>query len=389
MIIVAVGLLAAGTLWLHEQSKPVVRASRPLSASRGPRSIHASGVVEGGSRNIDLRMQVAGRVEQVLVNEGDRVEAGQALICLDDLTQRHEVERLAAELQYAMAKLDRLKNGAHEQEIIEAQGMHAARLARLQHAEAEWERAKRLSQSKAIGEQEVARWEADVRAFSAEVVAAKAKFDLLTSPPRQDELQAAEAKVHAARAQLQLAQTELDRTRLKAPAAGQILEIHREVGELIDLRDPQPVLVMADMRRKRVRAYVEELDALHVVPGMVASITVDGIPGHEFTGEVVEVMPRMSFKQIWTDRPDERFDMKTREVLLDVREDVSDVGHRLSVQAANRSHSNTATMDGTAQSHQAALRSTAVGALVFGLIVEVEILPAVPTEHVQAAHLRQ
>ena len=49
-------------------------------------------------------------------------------------------------------------------------------------------------------------------------------------------------------------------TRFYDPSAGQILEVNREPGELIELNDRQPVIVMADTSRLRVRAYVEELD---------------------------------------------------------------------------------------------------------------------------------
>ena len=58
--------------------------------------------------------------------------------------------------------------------------------------------------------------------------------------------------------------------------------------------------------------------AVSVTPGMEARMTADGLPGYAARGRVVEIMPRMSFKQVWTDRPDERFDVKTREVLVEV-----------------------------------------------------------------------
>ena len=137
---------------------------------------------------------------------------------------------------------------------------------------------------------------------------------------REDELRAAEAQVTVAEAKLLLAQTELERTRLLAQSPGQILEVKFHAGELIELQNQPPVITMADTSRLPVRAYVEELDAANVKPGMLAKITADGMPGRVIEGQVVEVMPRMSFKQVWTDRPDERFDVKTREVLIELRD---------------------------------------------------------------------
>jgi multidrug resistance efflux pump len=301
---------------------------------------------------------------EVPVNEGDFVEQGQLLIKLDDATQRQQVEMLHGELAYAEAQLERLKNGAHEQERLEAKALLHSREAKLKHAESELERINRLLTKNAVGEQELARWKAEVNTLTAEVEAAKARRNLLEAPARKDELRAADAQVAIARAKLLLAQTELGRTELRAPARGQILDIHREPGELIDLADEQPAIVMADTSRLCVRAYVEELDAVSVTPGMEARITADGLPGYAARGRVIEIMPRMSFKQVWTDRPDERFDIKTREVLIEILDEPAVSAERQPLPA-----------------------SRAQAALVYGLPVEVELAPAAPDADNQAMHL--
>ena len=74
-------------------------------------AIHAPGVVEGIGRQLDLRLEVAGRISEVLIKEGDYVRDGQLLVRLDDATQRHHVQALQGELQFAQARLERLKNG--------------------------------------------------------------------------------------------------------------------------------------------------------------------------------------------------------------------------------------------------------------------------------------
>lgn len=353
-------LLVAGSLWLHAQSRPPVRPPRPVSTA-GPRSIFAPGVIEGAGRQVDLRLEVAGRIARVAVKEGDFVQAGDLLVQLDDATQRHQLAMLRAELAGAEAQLQRLENGAHPQEREEAKALLAAREARLKHAELERDRAKRLVDHSAGAAQELARWEAEVSALQAEVLAAKARLELLLAPPREDELAAARARVEAARARVELAETELRRTRLLAPAAGEVLAVNCEVGERIDLADPQPVVVLADTRRRRVRAYVEELDAVRVRLGMPAKVTADGLPGKVFQGEVVEIMPRMTFKQVWSDRPGERHDAKTREVVIEL-------------DAPGR--------PAEGQAHRLA---TDDDGLVYGLLVEVELIPQLPSPDRQAA----
>lgn len=365
-IIFVVGLLSAGCFWLHQQSQATVQVARPVERKPGAISVHAPGVVEGIGRQLDLRMQLAGRVVEVPVKEGDFIEQGQLLVRLDDATQKHQVQMLQGEVVYAEARVERLKNGAHKQERLESEAVVASRTAKLQHAEHELERVSRLLAKNAVGEQELDRWKSDVKQLTGEVVAAKAHRDLLAAPAREDELKAAEAQVAVARAKLLLAETELSRTQLRAPSRGQILSIHRLPGELIDLADVEPAIVLADTSRLRVRAYVEELDASSVTPGMEARITADGLPGYAARGQVVEIMPRMSFKQVWTDRPDERFDVKTREVLIEVLDEPAVSADRPPLSA-----------------------SSTRAALVYGLPVEVELTPAQPASQAQVMHLSQ
>jgi multidrug resistance efflux pump len=373
-ILVTVGLLTAGAFWLHQQSQATVQPSRPVERRDSSFTIHAPGVVEGIGRQLDLRLEIAGRVQEIPVKDGEFVKQGQLLVQLDDATQRHQVAMLQGELEYAQARLERLKNGAHEQERLEARANHASRLSKLRHAEHELARSSKLLTKNAVGEQELDRWKAEVSSLTNEVSAAQARLDLLLAPAREDDLRAAVAQVAVAQAKLQLAKTELTRTQLRAPGTGQVLEINRQPGELIELQDQQPVIVMADTTRLRVRAYVEELDAVAVRPGMTATITADGMPGSSVVGEVVEVMPRMSFKQVWTDRPDERFDVKTREVLIELR----GAGGQLPLSAtAAQSDRRSEASDAPPQNN----------ALVYGLPVEVEIEPQPPAAHSQARHL--
>jgi Multidrug resistance efflux pump len=363
--LMTLGLVVVACLWLHGQSRPLARPVKPISQNDKPQTIFAPGVVEGASEQVALRLELAGKIEEVFVNEGDFVEPATLLVKLDDATYRQKIDLLQAELSIVQAELQRLKNGAHQQERLEAAAILDARQARLTHADGELSRAKRLLESRAIGDQEVARWVGEVTTLQAEVHAAKAHHDLLESPAREDEVKSIEAKISAAEARLELAKTELSRTLLHAPSAGQVLEVNHEPGELIDPNDPKPTIVIADTRRLRVRAFVEERDAIEVRTGMTARITADGAPGQVFTGHVAEVLPRMSFKQVWTDRADERFNTKSREVLIDLDERARGVS----------------ALDGVSP--------VADVELVFGLVVEVAIDPVVPVPPIQHASLER
>ena len=140
LILTAVVLVAAvaalGVAIDIQSSTPVVRPERPASSSQ----IFASGRIEGATSEIELRPQLAGRITQVPVGEGQMVNEGDLLLQLDDQQYRQEMALAAAELALAEAQLERLLNGAHPQQRNEAAALCQAREAELKRAEITWER---------------------------------------------------------------------------------------------------------------------------------------------------------------------------------------------------------------------------------------------------------
>ncbi|MFV1967497.1 MAG: HlyD family efflux transporter periplasmic adaptor subunit, partial [Pirellulaceae bacterium] len=157
-----------------------------------------------------------------------------------------------------------------------------------------------------------------VNSLEAKLAAAKARADLLNAPARNDEVKMAEARVAAAEAQLDLAKVQLQKTELVAPISGQILQVNVKLGELTGPKLTTTPLVLADTRSFRVRAFVEEMDAPRARIGMAARISEDGLPGVVITGQIARLSLRMTGKQIWNDKPAERYDTKTREVWIDI-----------------------------------------------------------------------
>ncbi len=297
-----------------------------------PRTIFAMGRIEGVTEEIELRPQLAGRIEAIRVEEGQVVEKDAVLVELDDQQYRHEVAQAAAELELAKAQLEHLMTGARPEQRREAAAKHRVRAAELERAQLAWKRISELREAKAVAPQEADDHRLTVAALTAEVEAAKAQVDLIEAPPRQDEVHMDQARVEAAKARLELAKVQLDRTKLCAPIRGQVLKIDANPGELTGPESPQPIVVLADTSAFRVRAFVEEYDAPRVRIGMPAKIKADGIPGKEFSGKVVRFSPYMTRKELWSDLPSERYDTKTREVWIDLdRADGLVVGLRVEV----------------------------------------------------------
>jgi hypothetical protein len=78
------------------------------------------------------------------------------------------------------------------------------------------------------------------------------------------------------------------------------------------------VLRLADVSRRRVRAFVEELDAGRIQVGQRVVATADGFPGQEYAGTVVEVAGRMGKDAPESDAPGEYKDVHYREAVIEL-----------------------------------------------------------------------
>ena len=307
-------------------------AHRVADSQHATRTIYATGLVEGVTEDVQLRMEQVGRVTDVLVSASDWVDAGAVLVKLDAARQQQEVALAAANLEFAEAELERLKNGARADEREEAHALYRSAQARLDQAMRTWTRIEQLRSENAISQQEADDQLASVDTLRGELEAAAARVRQIEAPARADEMRAAVARVASAQASLALANINVSKTELHAPQAGRVLDVNVRVGELTGPDAAKPFVVLSDTSKVRVRAFVEELDAPRITVGMKASVTADGLPGQAFAGHVISISPRMDTKTIHADRPFELYDTKVREVLveLDTKEQLI-VGLRVDV----------------------------------------------------------
>jgi HlyD family secretion protein len=307
-------------------------------------------------RHADLSLGVSGRVEQVLVSEGDQVKAGQPLIQLQDTA-------LEAALAQAQADLKSMQNGARLEEIAAAQANLDIAQSQLELAQAELSRLQNgaLTVSIAATQAEAARAQAELKvaqdSYDALVLgpghgvandlnvpgrglgtyeeqkrsqldATQAAYDAALKRVAEAKvsmnhsLQAAQAGVdvataqrNAAQARLALikagatpqqidsatarvdqAQAVLDEATLVAPFDGTIAEVAINPGEIASpgLR----LISLADLTQWEVRTDdVGETEVVGVQPGAPVSITFDALPGATLKGQVTAITPRSTTKR--------------------------------------------------------------------------------------------
>ncbi|MFO0944935.1 MAG: efflux RND transporter periplasmic adaptor subunit [Planctomycetota bacterium] len=288
----------------------------PANTAAAKRGVYAAGIIEGNQREIPLRFEIAGRLIGVDAKEGQRVKAGDVLARLESSEAQSMLAEAQANLALAEAEKERLVNGERAETRDAARAMVRAAEARAEQARKEFQRSIPLVKSKNLSQQEVDDLEANQNARLAELDAAKAKLAEIEAAARVDDVRAADARIAVAQAKVRQAEHALSKTRIAAPTDGLVLRTVGEPGEMIFPDRADPLVIMVDIANMHVRAYVEELDAFRVAPGIKAKAIADGRPELSFLGVVTECAPYMIPKKLFTNRPGERVDVKVREVLI-------------------------------------------------------------------------
>lgn len=249
----------------------------------------APGRVEPASGEIRLSPLAPGQVARVLVAPNDKVFAGELLVRFSDEEARARLAEAQAHLLMRQrAREDETKKGPAERR-------------RAGDAVAEGERALAEAQAKLDQAVEVARDAARQPAEDAAVTAARNA--LITARDelrkRREALSAAEqtaglpnfpeSEVDIARANLSLARIALERTRVRAPIEGRVLQVNARPGEAAPAPAQEPLVVLGDVSSLRVRAELDERDLGKIRIGQAVSVRANAFKDRIFAGKVARI----------------------------------------------------------------------------------------------------
>lgn len=244
-------------------------------------------------RQIQLAFHATGRLQRLLVQEGDYVKSDDLVAEIDSVRYKAGVARAAAELETRNQILAQLQAGSRPEEIQKAKSRVRAAEAKNEDARLVYERSKKLFGYKTIPKQDLDDAEAAYKSARAGVDAAREALALVVKGPREEDIAAARAQVDASKAALTLAQKELADAKLYAPAAGVIQDRILEPGDMVF--PETPVLTLALINPVWVRAYVSESDLGKIAPGQEAHITTDSFPGKSYRAWVGFISPTAEF----------------------------------------------------------------------------------------------
>lgn len=231
--------------------------------------------------------KMAGRIQELLVREGDSVKKGQIIARIDTRDYLAAQDQALAALAAGQAKLAELKAGSRTQEIQQAQAAVEQAAANLANADRNQQRIAQLYNSGAVSAQQRDYTDTERAVAQAVLTAAQEKLSLALAGSRAETIAAAEAQVKQAQAAADTSKLNLTNTEIAAPTDGVVAQKSANAGEMVAAA--QPIITLTDLGDTWVNVRVEETEIGRIKIGQQAEFTVDGYPGRKFTGTVTEI----------------------------------------------------------------------------------------------------
>lgn len=263
----------------------------------------ASGYVE--ATEVRVSPEVGGRVTEVAVAEGDRVEAGAVIARLDTADAAIAKRRVEAERDQALAQLRLLQAGSRAEDIRQARAQADSAQADVEAAEAELQAAaadlqrfeallasksgSRKQRDDAATRRQVAA--SRVNAAKERTRAATEGVARLRAGARPEEIAAARARVAGVEAQIAGLDKAIADAVLRAPVGGVVTAKLVDAGETIPPRTP--IVVVTDLDAAWANVYVDEPMVPRLRVGQKATLVTDA--GQRLDGTITFISPKAEF----------------------------------------------------------------------------------------------
>jgi membrane fusion protein (multidrug efflux system) len=225
---------------------------------------------------VAVSSEVEGKVDEVLVDVGDRVERGQPLVNVSTIELKLALDQQRALYQQARARLGVTGESDDLKSVFDAAEVKKA-AADLKEAEENYKRSQLLLDKQLLPRQDFDQTEARINA-------AKAAYDLAVQS-----VQNLRAQLPQYRATVELAEKKLRDAVIRAPFKGQVKERVVAPGQYLKVQTP--VMVIVSMDPLRVRLKIPEMMAGWIRNGDRISVSVEAYPDKKFSGTLSRINP--------------------------------------------------------------------------------------------------
>ncbi|PSO46904.1 MAG: efflux transporter periplasmic adaptor subunit [Cyanobacteria bacterium SW_9_44_58] len=240
-------------------------------------------------RNSKLGLECGGELTEVLVEEGDRVAAGEPIARLDTRNLSVQKQQLQAQHSRALAQLEQLKNGSRQEKIAAARARVRNLQEELELKQKQRSRREFLYQEGAISQEQRDEAVSGEQALQARLDQAESQLQELLNGTRQEEIAAQKATVEELQAKLEEIEIKLSQSVLTAPFDGIVSQRFLDEGTVV--KTGQPVIELIGNTAPEARVGVPPSVAQQFQEGASAKLTIDG---DSYQGTVTSIPPEIS-----------------------------------------------------------------------------------------------
>ena len=239
--------------------------------------ITATGTIE--ATEVTVSAQASGPVKLLRVDEGNRVNAGDTLLVLDNTDWVYQLQQAQAGLDGTEAQLRMAREGMREEDVLQAE-------ANFKSAANDLKRMEELAKSRSISDKQLE----DTRT---RYTLMQQTWIKMKRGSRIEEIQIAKARRDQSLAQVSSLNKKVNDCVVTAPLAGTVTKRFVEKGELVG--QGMPLVRIANLARMNIMIYVPEVELPRIALGQRATIRVDAFADRDFQGTVTFISPTAEF----------------------------------------------------------------------------------------------
>lgn len=266
LLLVIVALAIWWFIQPQQAEQQINYQTQPLSIGEIESTVNSSGSISPVV-TVDVGSELSGLISQLNVDFNDVVTSGQVIARIDDRTVQSRLKQSEADLASSKASLAQLKAG-----LVKAQAEEAL-------AEREFKRTRELREKNLVSESEL-----DISETAYEL--ARVNIDTAKAA-----ILVGESRVQQSQSSLEQVKLDLDRTFIRSPVDGVIIDRQVDKGQAVSASLSAPVLfsIAQDLVKMQIEADVDEADIGRIKQGQGVKFTVDAFPERKFTGVVSQV----------------------------------------------------------------------------------------------------
>lgn len=297
---------------------PNLPLAAPPSINPFPKGIAATGVVEAGSRNVQVAAPEGAVVTKVFREVGEGVNVGDPLFELDSRTLQADLVRARAARDVQAAALRRLEQQPRPEEVPALESAVRDAEAELADWNDQLDMWSKAMKEDAAGDTEIRRRKFAVLGAEARLERVKANLALTKAGAWGPDLDVARAELAQAEASVTAVEILVERRTVRSPIAGTVLKRNIEPGQYAPADAKNSTMTVGDLTRLHVRARVDEEDLPGLRDGAKGIARVRGRADLTVPLKMVRIEPLAEPKTALSGSTTERVDTRVLETIFEV-----------------------------------------------------------------------